>query len=123
MAPVAGVGVLVPNIKEAGQATMVAIFPLLVGYIVGFLSSLAEVPHALAPTILSIFPLTAPVLMIMRLTIGNVPWWHPWLAVVLMIGAAYIIIRAVTAMFRAQNLLSGQPFSVKRYFLALLGRV
>jgi ABC-2 type transport system permease protein len=118
----AGVGVLVPNIKEAGQATIVAIFPLLVGYLVGFISSIAEVPHALTPTILSLFPLTAPVLMIMRLTVGNVPWWQPWLAAVLMVGSAYFVIRAVAAMFRAQNLLSGQPFSVKRYFLALVGR-
>jgi len=35
---------------------------------------------------------------------------------------AYAIVCAVAAMFRAQNLLSGQSFSVKRFFGALLGR-
>ena len=37
-------------------------------------------------------------------------------------SVAYLIIRAVAAMFHAQNLLSGQPFSAKRFFRALLGR-
>lgn len=118
----AGVGVLVPNIKEAGQATLIALLPLFAGYLVGFLASIAELPHALAPTALSLFPLTAPVVMIMRLTSGGVPWWQPWLAAILMIITAYGVIRAVAAMFRAQYLLSGQPFSVKRYLLALVGR-
>lgn len=119
----AGVGVLVPNIKESGQATLIALLPLFAGYLVGFLASITELPHALAPTLLSFFPLTAPVVMIMRLTAGAVPWWQPWLATVLMIGAAYGIVRAVAAMFRAQYLLSGQSFSVKRYLLALFERV
>ena len=60
--------------------------------------------------------------MIMRLTVGNVAWWQPWLATVLMAITAYGIVHAVAAMFRAQYLLSGQPFSVKRYLLALVGR-
>jgi hypothetical protein len=35
---------------------------------------------------------------------------------------AYAIVCAVAAMFRAQHLLSGQPFSVNRFFSALVGR-
>ncbi|MFN2284674.1 MAG: ABC transporter permease, partial [Anaerolineae bacterium] len=90
----AGVGVLVPNIKEAGQATVIALLPLFAGYLVGFLASITELPHALAPTLLSLFPLTAPVVMMMRLTAGGVPWWQPWLATALMIVAAYGTVRA-----------------------------
>jgi len=32
------------------------------------------------------------------------------------------VIRAVARMFHAQNLLSGQSFSAKRFYAALLGR-
>ena len=44
-------------------------------------------------------------------------------AVIIVIAlTAYGIDRATAAMFRAQHLLSGQSFSAKRYFAALLGR-
>ena len=68
------------------------------------------------------FPLTAPVLMMMRLTDGSVPLWQLLLSAALMLATAYLIVRAVAAMFHAQNLLSGQPFSAKRFFGALLRR-
>ena len=71
---------------------------------------------------LSIFPLTSPVVMVMRLTDGFVPLWQILLSIVLLLISAYAALQMVAAMFHAQNLLSGQPFSVKRYLKALAGR-
>ncbi|MGD8902023.1 MAG: ABC transporter permease [Anaerolineae bacterium] len=118
----AGVGALTPRLKEAGQASFVILSPLLIGYIVGLLAPMAGDTEAVLPVVLSIVPLTAPVLMMMRLTDGSVPLWQLLLSAALMLGTAYLIIRAVAAMFHAQNLLSGQPFSPRRFFRALLGR-
>jgi len=118
----AGVGALTSRMKEAGQASFLILSPLMVGYLIGLLAPMAEETQGLLPVVLSMFPLTAPVLMIMRLTDGTVPLWQLLLSAALMLGTAYLIVRAVTAMFHAQNLLSGQPFSVKRFFRALLGR-
>jgi ABC-2 type transport system permease protein len=118
----AGVGALASKLKEASQASFLILSPLMAGYTVGILAPLAEGSRGPLPVALSLFPLTAPVLMIMRLTDGSVPLWQLVLAAVLMVGTAYAIVRAVAAMFRAQYLLSGQSFSVKRYFGALLGR-
>jgi ABC-2 type transport system permease protein len=118
----AGAGALVPKMKEAGAANFIAIIPLFIGYIVGLLSPIAEVTEASLPVILSFFPLTAPVLMIMRLTDSIVPLWQLLLSAVLLFVSAYFIMKAVSTMFHAQNLLSGQPFSVSRYFQALFGR-
>jgi ABC-2 type transport system permease protein len=81
---------------------------------------LAVRPHSPLAVGLSIFPLSAPVMMITRLTVGNVPLWQPILAAVLTIIMAVLIIRAVARMFRAQMLLSGQPFSIQRYAKALI---
>jgi ABC-2 type transport system permease protein len=81
-----------------------------------------EAPHGALPTLLSLFPLTAPIVMIMRLTIGGVPLWQPLLAVGLMVFTAVFVVRSVARMFRAQALLSGQPFSARRFARALLGR-
>jgi hypothetical protein len=58
--------------------------------------------------------------MIVRLAVGGVPAWQPPLAAGLLLIAAVIIVRAVAAMFHAQTLLSGKPFSVRAYYLTLL---
>jgi ABC-2 type transport system permease protein len=105
--------------KDVGQATYVTLIPLMVGYLVGLLASATEAAQGLRPTVLSLFPLTAPVVMVMRLAAGAVPAWQLLLSIGLMVAAAYLILRAVAAMFRAQYLLSGQPFSIRRFFAAL----
>jgi hypothetical protein len=43
--------------------------------------------------------------------------------VVLMLLTILLVVRAVGGIFRAQTLLSGQPFSIKRFVLALSGRL
>ena len=118
----AGVGALASKLKEANQAVFVVMSPLFAGYMVGILAPLAGAPHAVLPTALSLFPLTAPIVMMMRLTEGSVPLWQLLLSAGLMLVTTYIIVHAVAAMFHAQNLLSGQPFSFKRFANALLGR-
>jgi len=115
----AALGALVPNMKEASQATIVVIWPLIVPL---FLSALLiEQPNGALATGLSLFPLTAPVTMMLRLSAGGVSPWQPPLAAGLLLLTAYLVVRAVAGMFHAQTLLSGQPFSIRRFLGALLG--
>ena len=116
----AGLGALVPNMREASQATIVVIFPLIVP--IFLLSVLIEEPNSLLATILSIFPLTSPVAMMTRLSAGEVPFWQILLAAVLLALTAMLVVRAVARMFHAQTILSGQPFSRKLFFNALFGK-
>ena len=116
----AALGALVPNLKEGSQSTIVVIWPTIVPMFL--ISILIEQPHGALATGLSLFPLTAPMTMMLRLSAGGVPWWQPLLAAGLLLITVYFILRAVARVFRAQYLLSGQPFSVKRYLGALLGR-
>jgi ABC-2 type transport system permease protein len=115
----AGAGALVPKMKDAGAANFIAMSPLLLGYIVGIIAPLAGVADAILPIILSFFPLTSPIVMVMRLTNSIVPLWQIILSGALLIATNVLINRATASMFQAQNLLSGQPFSVKRYFKIL----
>ncbi|MFQ5796388.1 MAG: ABC transporter permease [Candidatus Bipolaricaulia bacterium] len=117
----AGLGALVPNLKETPQVKQVVFMPLLVAYFITLIIRPQDVHGALG-TGLSLFPLTASIMMMKRLAMGGVPVWQLLLATGLLATTAYLIIRAVAAMFHAQNLLSGQRFSVKRYVNALLGR-
>jgi ABC-2 type transport system permease protein len=108
--------------KEAGIANFIAMFPLLFGYMFGLMAPLADATSSAFLVFLSIFPLTSPVVMVMRLTDGSVPLWQILLSIGLLLISAYAALQMVAAMFHAQNLLSGQPFSVKRYLKALTGR-
>jgi len=60
--------------------------------------------------------------MMTRLAAGSVPLWQTLLSVVLLIFTAMLVVRAVARMFHAQTILSGQPFSRKVFFDALLGK-
>jgi ABC-2 type transport system permease protein len=116
----AGAGALVPNLKEISAATWVVSSPLFLGY---FLAIIAiEAPHGPLATAISLFPLTAPVGMVMRLTIGGVPGWQLALSAGLLAITAVLAVWLSARLFRIQELLSGQPFTPKRYFAALLGR-
>jgi ABC-2 type transport system permease protein len=117
----AGLGALVPNMQEATQATTVMVIPMIIPLM--FISSLINDSNGLLSVVLSLFPLTSPVAMMTRLAAGPVPIWELLTAVVLLVIASVFAVRAVAGMFRAQNLLSGQAFSVKLFFKALVGRV
>jgi len=116
----AGLGALVPNLREASQATMVVVMPLIIPLFL--MNVLIETPHSAVSTAFSLFPLSAPVVMMTRLSSGGVPAWQPPLAAVLCAITAVLVVRAVAGMFRAQALLSGQAFSVKLFFKALMGK-
>jgi ABC-2 type transport system permease protein len=116
----AGLGALVPNLREASQATIVVIFPLIIP--IFLLSILINDPQGLLSTILSLFPLTSPVAMMTRLSAGNVPIWQTLLSAALLAVTAVLVVRSVARMFRAQTILSGQPFSRKVFFNTLFGK-
>ena len=116
----AGVGALVPNLKEASQATFYVIIPMLVPLIL--VGAIIEQPNAALPVILSLFPLTAPNTIITRMAVTTVPLWQLLVTVGLMIGTIILLIRAVSRMFRAQLLLTGKKFGIGLYLKALLGQ-
>jgi ABC-2 type transport system permease protein len=116
----AALGAMVPNLREASQATMSVIWPMLLPLF--FINPLIMEPDGALSMALSLIPLTAPIAMMTRLAASSVPFWQPVLSAALLLGTAVFIVRAVARMFRAQTLLSGQAFSAKRFWGALLGR-
>jgi len=117
----AGIGAMVPNLREASQATFIVIIPILIPVIM--LSAMINDPNGLIATLISIFPLTAPVGMMTRLAAGVIPIWQPILSAVLLLITVILTLRAVAGLFKAQTLLAGQKFSINVFFKALLGKV
>jgi ABC-2 type transport system permease protein len=116
----AGLGALVPNMREASQATILVIFPLIIP--IFLLSILINDPNGMLAVILSLFPLTSPVTMMLRLSAISVPFWQTLLSAGLLVATDILVLRSVAHMFHAQTLLSGQTFSRKLFIDALLGR-
>ena len=116
----AAVGALVPNLKEASQATTIIILPLVVPLVL--LNVLINTPNSGLSVVLSLFPLTSPVSMMTRLAATSVPFWQVALALLLLAGTAVLVVRGAAGMFRAQNLLVGQTFKLKTFLLALVGK-
>jgi ABC-2 type transport system permease protein len=118
----AGLGALAPNLREASQTTFIITLPLIIPL---FLSSsvFMQAPNGTIATALSLFPLSAPVAMMARLSAGGVEWWQPLMAALLLAASAVLIVRAVAGMFRAQTLLLGQAFNLKAYLRALAGKM
>jgi ABC-2 type transport system permease protein len=116
----AGLGALAPDVKDTSFPIMVVLAPLIVVYM--FLVVIVQRPDSALAIALSLFPLTSPVAMMARLTATQVPVWQPVLAAALQLLSSILIVRAVARLFRAQTLLSGQPFSLKTYGRTLLGR-
>jgi ABC-2 type transport system permease protein len=116
----AGVGALVPSLKEASQATFVVMIPLLVPLML--VQPMISKPNGGMALVLSLFPLTSPVSMMTRLAATNVPIWQLLLALLLVVATAFLTIRAVAGLFRAQTLLTGQKFTMGRMLRAMLNK-
>lgn len=117
----AGVGAMVPGLREASQATTVIVIPMMIPMFI--ISALIDKPNGTLSTIFSLFPLTAPTTMMLRLAATpDVPLWQILLSIFLLIISSYMIIQAVAGLFRAQTMLNGQPFNVRRFITALVGK-
>jgi ABC-2 type transport system permease protein len=114
------VGALVPNLRESSQATAVVVIPLVIPLF--FVSVLIDQPDSALAVALSLFPLTAPVTMMLRLAIVAVPPWQLAASVGLLALTAVWILRTVAGLFRAQLLLTGQKLTFKNVSRVVLGR-
>lgn len=119
-AQMAAVGALAPDVKDTRGVTMLVNSPLIVVYL--FLTGIVARPGGSFAIVLSLFPLTAPVGMIARMAVTEVPVWQPVVSAGLQFLTAFLIIRVVARLFRAQTLLSGQPLSPRRFIRAVFGR-
>jgi ABC-2 type transport system permease protein len=117
----AGVGAMVPNLREGSQMTSLIIMPMIIPLVL--MSNISQDPGGTLAVTLSLIPFTSPVTMLTRMVAGDVPLWQIILGAVLLVLGAVWVVRAVAGMFRSQVILGGQPFTRQRFFRALLGKV
>lgn len=101
-----GIGSLVSTYQEANQwaalISLSAMFPFFL------LSAIVDQPNGSLAVVLSIFPWTAPVTMMMRLPSGGVPFWQIVLSMSLLLFCTIVMLRLSARVFRIGLLLYGK---------------
>ncbi len=98
-------GAVGASAREAGQVTGVMTLPVVAPLWFG--SVITEAPDGMVASVLSLFPLTAPVTMMLRLGQGAVPFWQLLLSAALMLAGVFGAIWLAARLFRGMTLLTG----------------
>lgn len=113
----AGIGALVPTVRESGPMTMLVVLPAIVPLMV--MTQLVEAPHGALAVTLSLIPFTAPLTMMIRLPQGGVPAWQILASVTLMALTIPLLLSLVARLFRAQTLLASAELTPRRVWEAV----
>ena len=94
----AAIGAAVDNETDSQQFLLPIILPLILGVYIGFFTVIND-PHGTVATIFSFFPLTSPIVMMMRIPFG-VPWWQVLLSLTLLFATFFIVVLFASKIYR-----------------------
>jgi len=101
----AAIGAAVDSETDTQQFMMPVMLPLIIAIYVGF--SVIENPHGPIALGFSLFPLTSPIVMLMRIPFG-VPWWQILTSMLLLIGTFILIVWFAAKIYRVGILMYGK---------------
>lgn len=113
----AGLGALSPDLEATRSWVFVITLPMLIPIYLWTL--LVNSPGSAIAVALSLIPFSAPIAMLMRLTSATVPTWQVVASVLLLAVTAVFMVWLMSRLFRVQTLLSGEAFSLGRFWRAL----
>lgn len=115
----ASVGALVPGLREASQATFLLTLPMMAPFMLSV--GLISTPNGFLAVFFSLFPMTSPLGMMLRLSTGEpIPGWQLALSIGLLAAATLLVIRLAAGLFRTQTMLAG--LGLRGWFRRLLRR-
>jgi len=103
----AAAGALASLQQDFNSAGVVVTYTLLAAYFLGYVA-LASDPNGVLANLLTIFPITAPLVLPARSILIGVPLWENALAVVLVLATMYALVRLAGRIY-AQGLLRSGP--------------
>lgn len=110
----AAIGAAVDSETDTQQFMLPIIMPLMLGIYVGFFAVIDN-PHGMVATIFSIFPLTSPIVMLMRIPF-DVPGWQIALSVTLLIASFIFTVWFGSKIYRVGILMYGKKPTYKELF-------
>ena len=107
------IGAAVDNETDTQQFMMPVLMPLIIAIYVGF--SVIENPHGPIALAFSLFPLTSPIVMLMRIPFG-VPWWQILTSMFLLIITFIAIVWFAAKIYRVGILMYGKKPTYKELY-------
>ena len=117
----AAAGALASRQQSAETAGQPVTYTLLAAYFAGYIAVAANADGALA-TVLTVFPLTAPLVLPARSALVGVPLWEHALAVVLVLGSIYALVHFAGRVYGHGLLHSGPRLSARVAWRLARGR-
>jgi ABC-2 type transport system permease protein len=115
----AGIGALSPDTEGSRTWVFIITLPILIP--IYLWTGIVNAPKGPLAVILSLFPFSSPVTMLMRMTTITVPVWQIAASLALLALAVVGMIWLMARLFRARTLLSGEALSLRRFVAALSG--
>ncbi|MFA5298809.1 MAG: ABC transporter permease [Lutibacter sp.] len=109
----AAIGAAVDSETDTQQFMMPVLMPLIIAIYVGF--SVIENPNGPIAVAFSIFPLTSPIVMLMRIPFG-VPWWQLIVSIVLLIATFLGMVWFAAKIYRVGILMYGKKPTYKEIY-------
>jgi len=109
----AAIGAAVDSETDTQQFMFPVLLPLMVAIYVGF--SVIENPHGPIAVAFSLFPLTSPIVMLMRIPFG-VPWWQIVTSMVLLLVTFLGVVWFAAKIYRVGILMYGKKPSYKEIY-------
>jgi ABC-2 type transport system permease protein len=110
----AAIGSAVDNETDSQQFLLPIIMPLILGVYIGFFTVLKD-PHGTISTVFSFFPLTSPIVMLMRIPFG-VPIWQIALSLLLLFTTFLGIVYIASKIYRVGILMYGKKPTWKELY-------
>jgi ABC-2 type transport system permease protein len=110
----AAIGAAVDNQTDSQQFLLPVIMPLMLSVYVGFFSVIND-PNSSIAVAFSIFPLTSPIVMLMRIPFG-VPLWQIAVSMLLLFGTFLLVVWFAAKIYRVGILMYGKKPSWKELF-------
>jgi ABC-2 type transport system permease protein len=102
----AAIGALVNSQQEGQQLQQLVALPLALSIIL--ILSVVQSPNSATAVAVSIFPLTAPLMMFARIALGTPPWWQVAACIALLLATIYALVLICGRIYRVGILMYGK---------------
>lgn len=102
----AAIGALVNSQQEGQQLQQLVALPLALSIIL--ILSVVQSPNSATAVAVSIFPLTAPLMMFARIALGTPPWWQIAACIALLLATIYVLVLICGRIYRVGILMYGK---------------
>lgn len=112
----AGIGAMTPDEQNSRAWVLFVTLPLTLALM--FWPLVVRAPNGTLAAALSLFPPSAPLAMLMRMSATTVPAWQMALSASLLLTCGILTVIGIARVFRAHTLLAGERFSLLRLLQA-----